>query len=47
MADRSYLDWPFLEDAHRELATLAGGRAGSAPTALLPMTMSMEIAAPS
>tara|TARA_R110001606_G_scaffold182985_4_gene329615 strand:- start:3645 stop:4817 length:1173 start_codon:yes stop_codon:yes gene_type:complete len=25
MADRSYLDWPFLEDAHRELATLAGG----------------------
>tara|TARA_R110002096_G_scaffold82005_4_gene190794 strand:+ start:1284 stop:2456 length:1173 start_codon:yes stop_codon:yes gene_type:complete len=25
MADRSYLDWPFLGDAHRELATLAGG----------------------
>ncbi|WP_417481741.1 acyl-CoA dehydrogenase family protein [Maricaulis sp.] len=25
MADRSYLDWPFLDDSHRELATLAGG----------------------
>ena len=29
MADRSYLDWPFLGDAHRELATLAGGWAES------------------
>ncbi|WP_417493476.1 acyl-CoA dehydrogenase family protein [Maricaulis sp.] len=29
MADRSYLDWPFLEDAHRELARFAGGWAES------------------
>jgi len=25
MSDRSYLDWPFLEDAHRELATRVAG----------------------